>query len=112
MRILAFFQSLRGKLILTYTTVTVLALLALELTLLLVALAFSRGLNSDTLAYLSDVVSVLPRKLACIFSPARSTGTGCRPGCKPPTTPATPACRRRAFWTARQPRSSRATRCT
>jgi two-component system, NarL family, sensor histidine kinase LiaS len=69
MRILAFFQSLRGKLILTYTTVTVLALLALELTLLLVALAFSRGLNSDTLAYLSDVVSVLPPQARLYLQP-------------------------------------------
>ena len=57
---IAFFQTLRGKLILTYTTVTVLALLALEITILLIVFVFSRGMNTDTMAYLSDVVSVLP----------------------------------------------------
>ena len=39
---IAFFQTLRGKLILTYTTVTVLALLALEITILLVGFVFFR----------------------------------------------------------------------
>jgi NarL family two-component system sensor histidine kinase LiaS len=68
-RMIAFFQTLRGKLILTYTTVTVLALLALEITILLVVFAFSRGLDSDTRAYLSDVVSVLPPQARTYLQP-------------------------------------------
>jgi NarL family two-component system sensor histidine kinase LiaS len=69
MHVIAFFQTLRGKLILTYTTVTVLALLALEITILLVALVFSRRLNADTQAYLSDVVSVLPPQARLYLQP-------------------------------------------
>jgi two-component system, NarL family, sensor histidine kinase LiaS len=68
-RIIAFFQTLRGKLILTYTTVTVLALLALEITLLVFGLAFSNGMNSDTTSYLSDVVSVLPPQARSYLQP-------------------------------------------
>ncbi len=68
-RIIAFFQTLRGKLILTYTTVTVLALLALEVTILLVVFAFSGGFESDTAAYLSDVVSVLPPQARAYLQP-------------------------------------------
>lgn len=60
MRMIAFFQTLRGKLILTYTLVTVLALLALEITLLILISVFSRGIYTDTISYLSDVISVLP----------------------------------------------------
>jgi signal transduction histidine kinase len=67
--IIAFFHTLRGKLILTYTTVTVLALLALEITILLIVIIFSRGLNSDTQAYLSDVVSVLPPQARSYLQP-------------------------------------------
>ncbi len=59
MRIIAFFQTLRGKLILTYTTVTVLALLALEITILLAGFVLFRGSNTDALSYLSDVMTVL-----------------------------------------------------
>jgi len=66
---MAFFQTLRGKLILTYTTVTVLALLALEIVILLVGFAFSRGMDTDTLAYLSDVVSVLPPQARLYLQP-------------------------------------------
>ncbi len=69
MRIIAFFQTLRGKLILTYTTVTVLALLALEITILLAGFAFSRGMVSDTMGYLSDVVSVLPPQARTYLQP-------------------------------------------
>jgi NarL family two-component system sensor histidine kinase LiaS len=59
-RIIRFFQTLRGKLIVTYTLVTVLALLALEVTVLVFGMVFSNGIKSDRLAYLSDVVSMLP----------------------------------------------------
>ena len=69
MRIIAFFQTLRGKLILTYTTVTVLALLALEITILCIVFVFSRGINTNTLAYLSDVVSVLPPQARAYLRP-------------------------------------------
>lgn len=57
---LAFFQTLRGKLILTYTLVTILALLALEITVLLIGFVVSQGLATEPSAYLSDVVAVLP----------------------------------------------------
>jgi NarL family two-component system sensor histidine kinase LiaS len=69
MRIIAFFQTLRGKLILTYTTVTVLALLALEVTVLLVVFALSGGLNTETLGYLADVVSMLPPQTRAYLQP-------------------------------------------
>jgi signal transduction histidine kinase len=75
-RIMAFFQTLRGKLILTYTMVTVLALLALELMILLAAFAFSGGMNSDKLAYLSDVVSVLPPQARIYLQPGAFDQTG------------------------------------
>jgi signal transduction histidine kinase len=68
-RLMAFFQTLRGKLILTYTTVTVLALLALEVVILLIGFAYSRGMDTDTLAYLSDVVSVLPPQARLYLQP-------------------------------------------
>jgi len=66
---LAFFQTLRGKLILTYTSVTVLALLALEIMILLLVFLFSGGLSSDTHAYLSDVVSILPPQARLYLQP-------------------------------------------
>ncbi len=59
-RILDFFQSLRGKLILTYTVVTVLALLALEIIILTIAFGISGGIDTDTRSYLSDILDVLP----------------------------------------------------
>ena len=54
-----FFRSLRGKLILTYTGVTVLALLALEVLVILLLLGVFSLNNSDKVEYLSDVVSTL-----------------------------------------------------
>jgi NarL family two-component system sensor histidine kinase LiaS len=68
-RIVAFFQTLRGKLILTYTTVTVLALLALEITVLLIVFMVARGSKTDTLAYLSDVIAVLPAQARTYLQP-------------------------------------------
>jgi hypothetical protein len=76
MRVITFFQSLRGKLILTYTTVTVLALLALEITILLIVYVFSRGMNTNTPAYLSDVVSVLPPQARPYLQPGKSDLAG------------------------------------
>ncbi len=56
---LRFFRSLRGKLIITYTLVTVLALLALEVLLLLGAVATFSLFNVDRRDYLADVFTVL-----------------------------------------------------
>jgi len=60
--VIKFMRSLRGQLILTYTTVTVLALLALEI-LAMAALAgagiLSFSLAPDPIGYFSDVVSTL-----------------------------------------------------
>jgi len=75
-RIIAFFRTLRGKLILTYTTVTVLALLALEITILLIIFAFSRGMNSDTNSYLSDVIAVLPSQVRSYLQPGSANQPG------------------------------------
>lgn len=55
-RLVAFFSSLRGKLILTYTIVTVLALLALEILLFLAILFLASVTNSERSDYLSDVI--------------------------------------------------------
>jgi hypothetical protein len=74
MRIMTFFQTLRGKLILTYTSVTVLALLALEITVLFFVVALSRGMNTETYEYLSDVVYVLAPQARMHLQPgARDT---------------------------------------
>ncbi len=54
-----FFHGLRGKLILTYTAVTVLALLALEVLVLIFGLFLTNQLKADLRAYLSDVISLL-----------------------------------------------------
>ena len=75
-RIIAFFRTLRGKLILTYTTVTVLALLALEITILLIIFAFSNGMNSDTNSYLSDVIAVLPSQVRSYLQPGSADQPG------------------------------------
>lgn len=56
---LSFFNSLRGKLILTYTLVTVLALMALEVIALLLVLSFSSLTQMDQLSYMNDVVYTL-----------------------------------------------------
>ena len=58
-RTVHFFRSLRGKLILTYTAVTVLALLALEVLVLSLLLAIFSLNNSDKGQYLSDVIFTL-----------------------------------------------------
>lgn len=54
-----FFKGLRGRLTLTYTMVTVLALMALEVVLFFSFAAFTGMWGSDKDAYLSDVVSTL-----------------------------------------------------
>ncbi len=69
MRMIAFFQTLRGKLILTYTTVTILALLALEITILFFVFVFSNATHTDTQTYLADVVSVLPPQARMYLQP-------------------------------------------
>ena len=69
MRRAGFFQTLRGKLIFTYTMVTVLALLSLEVMLLLLGAVLSRVTNRDTLGYLSDVVSILPAQARPYLQP-------------------------------------------
>jgi NarL family two-component system sensor histidine kinase LiaS len=66
---MAFFQTLRGKLIMTYTMVTVLALLALEITLLAVVFVFSRGLSTNTLSYLADVIAVMSPQARAYLQP-------------------------------------------
>ncbi len=76
MPFLAFFRSLRGKLILTYTTVTVLALLALEVTILLFVFLFSHGMNTNTYEYLGDVVSVLPPQARVYLQPGATDRAG------------------------------------
>lgn len=53
------FKGLRGRLTLTYTLVTVLALMALEVVLFFSFAAFTGLWGSDKNAYLSDVVSTL-----------------------------------------------------
>ena len=58
-RTIHFFRSLRGKLIVTYTLVTVLALVALEASILILILFFTSSQSVDRGGYLSDVVSVL-----------------------------------------------------
>jgi signal transduction histidine kinase len=57
--IIRFFRGLRGKLILTYTLVTVLALLALEATIIILVLVVTNMGNTNKKGYLSDVVYVL-----------------------------------------------------
>lgn len=54
-----FFKGLRGKLILTYTLVTVLALLALETILLIAGMVYTGLANPDQGQYIDDVISIL-----------------------------------------------------
>lgn len=68
-RVLRFFASLRGRLILTYTLVTVLALLALEIVSLLAILSFVSSTNADRGAYLSDVIYTLYPRAARYLQP-------------------------------------------
>lgn len=57
--IFRFFRSIRGKLILTYTSVTVMALLALEVLVLFLLLITSSLTNGDKDEYISDVIFTL-----------------------------------------------------
>lgn len=75
-RIITFFRTLRGKLILTYTAVTVLALLALEIVILVIIFVVSFGTNNDTQAYLSDVISVLPPQARIYLQPGSTDMDG------------------------------------
>jgi len=54
-RLFSFFHGLRGKLILTYTLVTVLALLGLEILILALVVFASSMTDIDKRAYLGDV---------------------------------------------------------
>jgi signal transduction histidine kinase len=76
MRILTFFRTLRGKLILTYTAVTVLALLALEIIALVIFFVLSFGTNNDLDSYLSDVISVLPPQARIYLQPGSTNLAG------------------------------------
>jgi two-component system, NarL family, sensor histidine kinase LiaS len=75
-RLLSFFRGLRGKLTLTYTLVTVLALLALEILLLAAALLLSSLLNDDKRSYLSDVVITLGPKASKYMQPGQVDAPG------------------------------------
>ncbi len=68
-RITAFLASLRGKLILTYTLVTVLALLALELVLFLTIVFAASVTNTDRSDYLSDVIYLNYPRVARYLQP-------------------------------------------
>jgi two-component system, NarL family, sensor histidine kinase LiaS len=58
-RIFDFFRTLRGKLILTYTLVTVLALLAVEALILTVVVGITGLFGSQKVDYLQDVIYVM-----------------------------------------------------
>lgn len=64
-----FFQSLRGKLTLTYTMVTVLALLALEIVALVLLLLISGSINTDHQEYFSDIVITLSPQARAYLQP-------------------------------------------
>ena len=68
---LRFFRGLRGKLILTYTLVTVLALLALEGLVLLVILGISTFMRTDERAYLNDVIYTLYPQASAYLQPGK-----------------------------------------
>jgi two-component system, NarL family, sensor histidine kinase LiaS len=70
-RIISFFQTLRGKLILTYTIVTVLALLALEITIMFFGVLLSKSSGSSTASYLNDVIHVLGPQAEVYLEPGR-----------------------------------------
>lgn len=63
------FKGLRGKLILTYTLVTVLALMALESILIFFGFAFSGLTNQDRVQYLEDVISTLSPEARTYMQP-------------------------------------------
>ncbi len=66
---LAFFRTLRGKLILTYTLVTVLALLALQVVILLLGIFAYSLTGGERVAYLSDVIYTLYPRAAVYLQP-------------------------------------------
>jgi NarL family two-component system sensor histidine kinase LiaS len=63
------FQGLRGKLTLTYTLVTVLTLLSLEVLMMVCLTLFSSLNNDDQRAYLDDVVSTLSPQARAYLQP-------------------------------------------
>ncbi len=68
----SFFHGLRGKLTLTYTLVTVLALMALEVLVLALVLLISLLMRTDERSYLNDVTYTLyPRASAYLQPDAR-----------------------------------------
>ena len=71
-----FFHSLRGKLILTYTLVTVLALLALEASVFLLVALVSGLTGTDRAGYLSDVVNVLYPQAQFYLQPGQEDVSG------------------------------------
>ncbi|MGE5221161.1 MAG: histidine kinase, partial [Omnitrophica WOR_2 bacterium] len=73
---LRFWQSLRGKLILTYTLVTVLALLSLEFLILLVFMTLSSFTNVEVGPYIQDVLFVLPPQARSYLLPGKQDITG------------------------------------
>ncbi len=66
-----FFTGLRGKLILTYTLVTVLALLALEVLAILVVFVPAYLITIDRQQYFSDVVDVLYPQARAYLQPGK-----------------------------------------
>jgi len=75
-KIIRFFRGLRGKLILTYTLVTVLALLAVEASAFLLIMLVSGSRSSDREGYLSDVVYVLYPQAQFYMQPGQEDITG------------------------------------
>jgi two-component system, NarL family, sensor histidine kinase LiaS len=71
-----FFRSLRGKLILTYTLVTVLALLAVEATIILLIMLVSGSRTTDREGYLSDAVYVLYPQAQLYLQPGHEDVAG------------------------------------
>ena len=76
MQIIKFFQSLRGKLILTYTLVTVLALLALEILVLFLGMFITSANKGDTRDYLNDVIITLGPKARVYLQPGQENLPG------------------------------------
>ena len=73
---LHFFRGLRGKLTLTYTLVTVLALLALEVLVLLGIVVVSSLFNADKNAYFGDVVFTLSPQASQYLQPGAEDRVG------------------------------------
>ena len=75
-RLFSFFQGLRGKLTLTYTLVTVLALLGLEVLILALVLFLSAVTDTDKRAYLSDVIATLYPQASDFLQPGEENIAG------------------------------------